>query len=203
MSRITPPPASAESFVRGARPPDAADIARIQVDCWRASYAGLVPVAVLAGLTSPEAERRWREHWAASLTGPPTSRHRVLVAVTAGDGGTRLVAGFASFGPATDPDRWPATDAELYELCVAQDQAERGHGSRLLNAAAATMAEDGFGTVSAWVLERDAAARRFLESSGWAADGTRKELDMGSSVPVIRLHAALSPGWAGPGEAVG
>ena len=196
MSRITPPPPSAENFVRGARPPDAADIARIQVDCWRASYAGLVPAAVLAELTSPEAERRWREHWTASLTGPPTSRHRVLVAVTAGDGGDggiRLVAGFASFGPGTDPDCWPGTDAELYELCVARDQAGRGHGSRLLNAAAATLADDGFSTVRAWVLEQDAAARRFLESAGWAADGGAKALDMGTTVPAIRLHTALDP----------
>jgi ribosomal protein S18 acetylase RimI-like enzyme len=187
------PPVSAENFVRDARPPDAGAIARIQVDRWRIGYAGLVPGDVLAELTSGDAERRWEERWEGSLASPPSSRHRVLVAVAAGDAGTRLVAGFASFGPSTDPDRWPATDAELYELCVAQGQAGRGHGSRLLNAAAATMAEDGFGTVSAWVLEQDASARRFLESAGWAADGARKELDMGSSVPVIRLHAALDP----------
>jgi ribosomal protein S18 acetylase RimI-like enzyme len=187
------PPVSAENFVRDARPPDAGAITRIQVARWRAGYAGLVPEDVLAELTSAEAERRWQEHWAQSLAGPPTSRHRVLVAVAGGNGGTRLVAGFASFGPASDPDRWPATDAELYELCVAQDQAGRGHGSRLLNAAAATLAEDGFGTVGAWVLERDVAARRFLESAGWAVDGARQELDMGTRVPVIRLHAALAP----------
>jgi len=187
------PPVSAENIVRGARPPDADAIARIQAGRWRAGYAGLVPADVLAELTSAEAEGHWRERWAGSLESPPSSRHRVLVAVAAGDAGTRLVAGFASFGPATDPDRWPATDAELYELCVAQDQAGRGHGSRLLNAAAATMAEDGFGTVSAWVLERDATARQFLASAGWAPDGARTELDMGARVPVIRLHAALDP----------
>jgi ribosomal protein S18 acetylase RimI-like enzyme len=187
------PPVSAENFVRDARPPDAGAIAGIQVARWRTGYAGLVPGDVLAELTSGEAEQRLGEHWEGSLASPPSSRHRVLVAMGAGDGGGRPVAGFASFGPATDPDRWPATDGELYELCVAQDQAGRGHGSRLLNAAAATMAEDGFGTVSAWVLEQDAAARRFLESSGWAADGARQELDMGTRVPVIRLHAALGP----------
>jgi ribosomal protein S18 acetylase RimI-like enzyme len=187
------PPVSAENFVRDARPSDAGAIARIQVDRWRVGYAGLVPADVLVELTSGEAEGRWREHWAGSLAGPPSSRHRVLVAVGAGGGGARVVAGFASFGPATDPDRWPATDGELYELCVAQDQAGRGHGSRLLNAAAATLAEDGFGTVSAWVLERDAGARRFLESAGWAPDGARKALDMGTAVPAIRLHAALDP----------
>lgn len=187
------PPVSAENFVRDARAPDAGDLARIQVERWRTGYAGLVPAGVLAELTSAEAERRWREHWAASLASPPTSRHRVLVAVAAGAAGGRVVAGFASFGPGTDPDRWPATDAELYELCVAGGQARRGHGSRLLNAAAATMAGDGFGTVCAWVLERDAAAREFLGSAGWAADGARRELDMGVPVPAIRLHAALEP----------
>lgn len=187
------PPVRAENFVRDARPPDAGAIARIQVARWRTSYAGLVPADVLAELTSAEAEQRWREHWEGSLAGPPSSRHRVLVAVGAGDGGTRLMTGFASFGPATDPDRWPATDGELYELCVAQDQAGRGHGSRLLNAAATTMAEDGFGTVSAWVLEQDASAWRFLESAGWAPDGARRELDMGTAVTAIRLHTGLAP----------
>jgi GNAT superfamily N-acetyltransferase len=113
------------------------------------------------------------------------------VAVTADASGQRQVAGFASFGPATDPGRWPATDAELYELCVQQDQAGRGHGGRLLNAAAATMAEDGFRTVYAWVLERDPAARTFLESAGWAPDGAHQSLDMGVPVPTVRLHTAL------------
>lgn len=186
-------PVSAESFVRDARPSDAGDLARIQVARWRAGYAGLVPAEVLAELTSAEAEQRWREHWESSLASPPSLRHRVMVAVGVAAGGARVVAGFASFGPTTDADRWPATDGELYELCVVAGQTDQGHGSRLLNAAAATMAEDGFGTVCAWVLEADAGAREFLESSGWAPDGARKVLDMGASVPMIRLHAAVMP----------
>jgi GNAT superfamily N-acetyltransferase len=101
--------------------------------------------------------------------------------------------GFASFGPAIDPGRWPGTDAELYELCVTQDQTGHGHGSRLLNAAAATMAEDGFTTACAWVLDQDTPARRFLESAGWAPDGARRSLDMGVPVPTTRLHTALTP----------
>ena len=88
---------------------------------------------------------------------------------------------------------WPATDAELYVLCVEPGHTGHGHGSRLLNAAAATLAEDGFGTACAWVLEQDTTARRFLESSGWAPDGPRRALDMGDPVPTIRLHTALGP----------
>jgi ribosomal protein S18 acetylase RimI-like enzyme len=186
-------PAGAGNFVRDARPADAPDLARIQISRWASGYRGLVPDPVLAELTSPDNERLCLQHWSASLENPPTSRHRVLVAVGADAGGARRVAGFASFGPATDPGRWPGTDAELYELCVAGEHAGQGHGSRLLNAAATTMAEDGFAVAHAWVLERDASARRFLESSGWAPDGARRSLDMGTPVPTIRLHAALTP----------
>jgi ribosomal protein S18 acetylase RimI-like enzyme len=183
----------ADNFVRDARPADAPDLARIQVARWASGYPGLVPDRVLAELTTAQTERLCQEQWAASLAHPPSSRHRVLVAVTAAAQGPRPVAGFASFGPATDPSSWPGTDAELYELCVAPSHTGHGHGSRLLNAAAATLAQDGFGTACAWVLEQDTTARRFLESSGWAPDGAHRALDMGDPVPTIRLHTALPP----------
>ncbi|HEV2450337.1 MAG TPA: GNAT family N-acetyltransferase [Streptosporangiaceae bacterium] len=183
--------AESQSFVRKGRVADAGDLARIQVARWREDYAGLVPADVLGELTSGEAEARWREHWAQSLKQPPTSRHRVLVAGARRTGTGRVVAGFAAFGPATDADRWPATDAELYELCVEPRQRKHGHGSRLLNAAAETLAEDGFGTVSAWVLEGDSGAQEFLRSAGWATDGARGELDMGTAVPLIRMHVRV------------
>jgi hypothetical protein len=55
-----------------------------------------------------------------------------------------------------------------------------------------TLIEGGFQTVSIWALEADTALRRFLEASGWAADGARAELDVGTSVPAVRLHTAIS-----------
>jgi GNAT superfamily N-acetyltransferase len=182
---------SADTFVRPARATDAADLARIQVASWRAGYADLVPAPVLAELTSAQAAKRWHDQWEAAVTSPPTSRHRVLVAVERGDDRTRAVAGFTSFGPATDPDLWPATDAELYVLHVEPELAGRGHGSRLLNALADMVREDGFHTLCAWALESDTSLRDFLESAGWAADGARRQLDMGTPVPEVRLHAAV------------
>lgn len=207
---------SAQDFVRAARGSDAAALARLQVECWRHGYAGIIPEPVLAELTSEEAEARWRERWAEAITKPPTSRHRVLVAVAEPEPGQaepgqaeppeaareqsgpagrppRVIAGFASAGPAGDPDRWPATDAELFELRIAPGLTGKGHGSRLLNAVADTLAEDRFTRVSAWVLEADPALRSFLESTGWALDGARSELDMGVRVPILRLHASLGP----------
>ena len=179
-------------FVRPAREADAASLARVQVASWRCGYAGIVPDALLAELTGEEAEMVWRDRWREAITNPPTSRHRVLVAVEQVKGSPpRSMAGFVSAGPATDADRWPGTDGELYELRVAPEQTGHGHGSRLLHAAADTLAEDGFRTVAMWVLTADSALRRFLESAGWAADGARGELDVGTTVPALRLHAAI------------
>jgi GNAT superfamily N-acetyltransferase len=177
-------------FVRPARAGDAVSLARIQVASWRCGFAGIVPQDLLAELTSEEAEQVWRDRWREAITNPPTSRHRVLAAV---DGGpSREVAGFASAGPATDADRWPGTDGEVYELRIYPERTGQGHGSRLLHAVADTLVEGGFHTVSIWALEADTALRRFLEASGWAADGARAELDVGTSVPAVRLHTAIS-----------
>ena len=76
---------SADTFVRPARATDAADLARIQMASWQAGYADLVPAPVLAELTSAQAAKRWHDQWEAAVTSPPTSRHRVLVAVERGD----------------------------------------------------------------------------------------------------------------------
>jgi len=177
-------------FVRPARAGDAPSLARVQVASWRRDLAGIVPAALLADLTSDEAEGVWRDRWREAITSPPTSRHHVLAAVT--EAPAREVVGFASAGPATDADRWPGTDGQVYELRVIPERTGQGHGSRLLHAVADTLVSDGFHTLFIWALEADTALRRFLESSGWAADGARAELDVGISVPVLRLHTAIS-----------
>lgn len=185
------PPGGAAGFVRPARASDAASLAQVQVASWRRDFAGIVPGDLLAELTSEQAEGVWRDRWLEAITSPPTSKHHVLAALTGAP--QREVVGFVSAGPATDEDRWPGTDGQLYELRVAPDRTGQGHGSRLLHAAADTMTEDGFHTLFTWALEADTALRRFLESSGWAADGARGELDVGAAVPVLRLHTSISP----------
>jgi len=198
-------------FVRQARAPDAAGLARIQVASWRASLAGLLPEAVLAELTSTEAERLWAGRWLEAITKPPTSRHRVHVAVMqpsslpgiesrslpgsaagAAEAAAELT-GFAAAGPATDADLWPGTDAELYELHVLPELTGQGHGGRLLHAVADTLAEDGFRTAYAWALSGDDSRLEFLQSAGWAPDGSHSNLDMGVKVRVVRLHTLLAP----------
>jgi ribosomal protein S18 acetylase RimI-like enzyme len=178
-------------FVRAARASDAPGLARVQVASWRAAFAGLVPDAVIAELTSAEAIGQFAERWREAISAPPSSKHRVHVAVE--KPGDPEILGFAASGPATDEDRWPGTDGELYELHVAPPVAGDGHDERLLNAVADTFAEDGFSTGYTWALSGDEARIGFLEAAGWAPDGSQSNLDMGVKVPVVRLHTRLSP----------
>ena len=179
-----------QGFVRAARASDAPELARVQVASWRASFADAVPDDVLAELTSAAAEKQWTGRWLEAITTPPTSRHRVHVAV---DADKTSVTGFAAAGPATDGDLWPATDAELYELHVLPDVTGQGHGGRLLNAVADTLAEDGVRMACTWALSADGGRLSFLEAAGWAPDGSHSNLDMGVRVHVVRLHTRLSP----------
>jgi hypothetical protein len=131
-------PAGTGGFVRPARAGDADDLARVQVASWRSGFAGIVPPSLLGELTGEEASAVWRDRWREAIGNPPTSRHRVLTAVT--DGVPREVVGFVSAGPATDADRWPGTDAEIYEFRVAPD---RSHslGVRAAHAVAVVVRE--------------------------------------------------------------
>lgn len=178
--------AGAAGFVRAARPSDAPALARVQVAGWQSTLGGLVPGSVLDELSSAAAVAQFGERWREAITSPPTSRHKVLVAYAPGAPGEPV--GFASIGPATDEDRWPGTDGELYELQGASE-----HGGRLLHAVADTLAEDGFHTACTWVLAADSDRVEFLEGAGWAPDGSQGNLEMGVKVPVIRLHTRLEP----------
>jgi hypothetical protein len=180
----------AAGFVRAARASDAAELARIQVASWQATLGGIVPAEVLDALSDDAAVARFAERWAEAIAGPPTSRHKVLVAYAAGAIGEPV--GFASIGPATDEDRWPGTDGELYELHV-QPGADEGHAGRVLHSVADTLAEDGFQTACTWALADDTQRVAFLTAAGWAPDGSQGNLDMGVKVPVARLHTRLSP----------
>ncbi|RKS10185.1 ribosomal protein S18 acetylase RimI-like enzyme [Nocardiopsis sp. Huas11] len=182
---------SVAQFVRPARAADVDTVVDVQVASWRAVYGNLLPDEVVEDLGGDEAREQFRNQWTAALESPPTSRHRVVVA-TDEEGGVRAVTGFAAFGPAGDPDLWPAKDAEVFALHVAPERVRQGHGSRLVNACVDTLVEAGFATVHVWVPEEDNALRSFFEASGWRPDGARREIDMGRLLPMVRLHAAVS-----------
>jgi GNAT superfamily N-acetyltransferase len=180
---------TADVSVRIAWADDAPAIARVQLRSWPELYGGLVPAEAIP--SGPEAEEAATATWAESLRKPGDARNRVLVALE-----RNRVVGFAITGPATDPDRDPVADAELRELTVDADERGRGHGSRLLQAAADTMASDRFNHAVTWVVAGDDALLTFLTSAGWEADSAHRELDLDGTgttrVKQVRLHTRLA-----------
>ena len=178
----TPDRPRADSSVRLAVPADAVSIARVQAEALRVSYEPLLPPEVVTGFDQSAAEA----DWGAAIASPPTSRHRVFVAVAEAD-----VVGFAATVPGADTDLDPARDAELVALHVAPDRVREGHGSRLMAALVDHARDDGFFRLVCWVFAADDPMRLFLRDNGWAADGSTRDLDIGELLHQVRLHTAI------------
>ena len=164
---------------RPARIADAADIARVQVETWRESYAGLVPDAFLATLSVPAGTARWEEHIAAP--------DRVVY--VADDGGD--VVGFGSGGPARDADV-PEDAGEVYALYVHPAAQRRGHGAALLRSVTAGLAAAGYARAVLWTLAGNAAACAFYAAHAGEPDEIPQTRDMGGvPVAVVRYRFVL------------
>jgi len=183
------PTPSADVSVRVAWADDAAAIARLQLRAWPQQYAGLVPAEAFP--SGAEAEEAAAAAWSEMLARPRDARQRALVALE-----RNRVVGLTITGPATDPDCDPVADGEVTDLLLDPDEHRRGHGSRLLQAAADTLRADRFTRAVTWCIASDDVLRGFLTSAGWAADGAHRELDLDGTgtvlVKQVRLHTALS-----------
>ena len=172
----------ADVAVRAARSGDVPEIARIQVDTWRAAYKRFLPESVLTALDVTAAAQAWQ----AAVDSPPSPAHHVLVA---SEGSTTV--GFAAVGPSAEEDARPG-EAEVAALLVEPRWGRRGHGSRLLAAAVDFLRQDGVTGLIAWVPDGDQASTAFYESAGWEPDGTARILEAdGGSVGETRWHVAL------------
>lgn len=193
------PCSMAIAAVRAATPADADEIARIQADTWAAAYAALVPAAAIEELRGPQA----REAWAAAAAGG-----HVLVATEGA-----WTVGFVAAAARDDIEPAPSGPAavigasggldvttelgaevwgEVGALLVEPRWGRRGHGGRLLAAAAELLGAGGAIYGLAWVPEADAASRRFYARAGWEADGAVRAFDTGDGrLREIRLTGSL------------
>lgn len=154
--------------LRGATIHDAAAIARIRVDSWRAAYAGIVPARIL--------ERMDAAAFAPRLALRLGGADHGILAAQAADG---AVEGFVIAGPSRDEDAQGA--GEIGAIYLAPEARGRGIGAALLEAACEGLADRGFGSVVLWVLTANAPARRFYERHGFARDGAAQMLDFGGT----------------------
>lgn len=152
------------AHVRDATIGDAAGIARVRVETWRAAYSGLVPKEVLDRLdvqreTAHRVER-WDEHHA-------DAGSHDLVAVADGE-----VVGWAFAGRARE--ELDGVTGELYAIYAHSERWSRGVGKALLAEAERRLIADGHRRAYLWMLNGNARAAAFYDAHGWHLDGGEK-----------------------------
>ena len=167
--------------VRLASAADADAIGRVQVESWRAAYAGLLPDEAVAGFDVASRRQLWRE-W---LSGPPRPRSATFVVEDAGE-----VVGFAGIGPSRDPDG--GEQAELYTIYLLPSCWGRGVGRALMLRAEEAMRGSGFRTAVLWVLDGNERGERFYRAAGWERDGqTKVDQFQGETITEVRYRKRL------------
>ena len=137
--------------IRAARPGDARRIARLDVETWRAAYAGILTTPFLVGLSTQRRELGW----ATVIEREPRD---VQVAVDE-DGN---ILGFGSCGRNRDS---PEYAGEVFTLYVAPDWQNQGIGRALLLALFERLVAQGCEAAIIWVL-RDNPGRFFYRRLG-------------------------------------
>jgi ribosomal protein S18 acetylase RimI-like enzyme len=163
-----------EITIRPARPGDARGIARLDVETWRTTYAGVLSTPYLVGLS----ERRREIGWRMVILREPRD---VRVAVDAAG----AILGFGSCGPSRSERHFPG---EVFTLYVMPDRQNQGIGRRLLIALFRRLVASGLDAAVVWVL-RDNPSRFFYERLG-GRQVSRKAIAVGGK-PV----EALAYGW--------
>jgi ribosomal protein S18 acetylase RimI-like enzyme len=185
--------------IRPATTADAAAIATVRADSWRAAYEGLIPAAALAGATGPASVSAYIE----SLI--TRSCAGILVAEPSpGPAGPEQcqVIGFASFGPERDaagqlgapPEASPSGSAagELYAIYVHPAYWGGQAGWQLLTGIVSRAAAQRYASLSLWVLEANDRARRFYERAGFAVTAESQVLGDLGGVTEIRYWRPLA-----------
>ena len=138
----------ASTIIRAAIPADIQGIARVHVESWRETYAGIVPQAYLDGLTPESREAQWQR---TLEVGNP-----VFVLQIADQ-----IVGFVSCGAT----RNEGYDGEVYALYLLKSQHGQGFGKALFQAALEALRSQGKRNVIVWVLA-DNPTRTFYQRMG-------------------------------------
>jgi ribosomal protein S18 acetylase RimI-like enzyme len=163
--------------VRTARAQDAEGIARVHVDSWRETYAGLVPERFF----DEDAFQARREMWNRYLALDAPFGSLVVAERT-----DRVVGfAFAASSHVADAEKGhePARDLHLFSIYLLNAEQGAGAGRALLEAAI------GDQPAQLWVARENSRARAFYERNGFRADGvqvTDLELEGLTEIRMVR-----------------
>jgi RimJ/RimL family protein N-acetyltransferase len=163
--------------LRDAEPSDAATIAQINADGWRAAYRGIVHDERLGSLPVDE----WEREIASNLAGLSADSFSLVAELEGKLAGSCFVV-----APGRDDDLGDEV-AELVAIYVRPARWRRGVGGELMRAAEERVAERGYREISLWTFSENERALAFYEALGWARDGT-EQLHPIAGVPAVRLR---------------
>lgn len=141
-------------IIRPATPADAAGIARVHVDTWRTTYAGIVPAEFLAHMSYEEGQQRW-------VSRLSDTQNATFVFVAEDEQGQ--IVGFVSGGPNRNDE--PLYQSELYAIYILQAYHGRGLGQQLTVALVEKLLQMGMNSMILWVFATNP-ARHFYEALG-------------------------------------
>lgn len=162
-------------LLRVARPDDIDQLSAVFLDCWRISYAPVMPAELVASMT-PE---RARSLWADALQRPGQT-----ILAAAGDEPPHPLVGFVGFRLEEDGAGYVSS------LYVSPRLQGGGAGRLLLTGAEEALRNSGARTAQLWVFEANAPSRAFYARQGWQPDGRRETLAEWGQ-PQVGLSKAL------------
>jgi GNAT superfamily N-acetyltransferase len=165
-----------EFRIRKANAADARAIARVHVDSWRSTYAGIVPDAFLASLNIDDRAETWGKMLAAE---------DALMFLAENETG---IFGFACGGKLREG--LDSYDAELYAIYLLRESQGKGAGRSLFQALMGVLRADGYSGMALWVL-KDNPAVKFYERMG-GKQIARKPIEIGG----LQLEE-VAFGWPG------
>jgi len=161
--------------VRPATADDADAIGRIQVESWRAAYAGLLPEETIAAFDVEARRQMWRE----GLSRTPRPGSATFVAIVDED-----IVGFATVGASHSEDE----TGELYAIYVQPTTWGHGAGRALIEASERSLRHSGFTGALLWVLDGNERAERFYRAAGWERDREKEDVFQGATVTELRYR---------------
>ncbi|GAP13754.1 sortase [Longilinea arvoryzae] len=143
-------------MLRVATLEDAPGIARVHVESWKTTYAGLMPESILANLSLEKRTQNMERF----LRSQP--EHAVTI-VTEEDG---CIVGFAQCGLNRDLEMDPAFAGELYGIYLLKEWQHQGLGKQLVKTASRFLLSHALKSMIVWALASNQPACRFYAALG-------------------------------------
>jgi len=160
--------------IRSAAIEDARAIAEVHVESWKSTYRGILPEALLNGLSVEKRESSWRDSLAAHE--PPS-----VITLVGCDEGGRVVA-FVSGGKERTGQL--GCDGEIYAIYLRQEAQRSGLGTLLVRQFVHELDAHGLGSMAVWVLSLNP-SKRFYECLGGKVIG-QQQIEQGGQ-PFIEV----------------